>query len=465
MDVSAVILNKLLTEKNVDLWAKLKLAYIDPAFTNLYSAIGKHYEKYASVPSFEELELVLREGPALKTLAVLRLAQADDVPTDVAFDALIDQYTQTETINQLDKFIEKLPVYDSEEIKERLSEIVFYLDDKTLKSEKVVSSSDMEFFKEEDQIGAGRVPLGFNNDFDNSIGNLAPGELLLLGGRRGSGKSVLSANIAVNEYEAGFVCPYFSIEMTAIETYQRMMAMLSGVDHSAVKVQKYSEEQLTAVALTRARMYKDYDEAFKEFLSHKNLVRLERRLLRECIPVDNPLIVIDDRNLSLTAVDLHIGKLKAKYGDKFRLAVVDYVNQMVMEGKDMYDWKTQIELSKGLKNVGRKHDVSIVSPYQIDATGEARLAKGLLDAADIGVICSVGAKEEGIINFDTTKIRGSADVSCASKINWKTLRISPQPVERAKPAAEEDKPKKRSKKEVVSNEPQEGASDRPPWEV
>lgn len=464
MDVSAVILNKLLTEKDVDLWAKLKLVYIDPAFTNLYSAIGKHYEKYASVPSFEELELVLREGPALKTLAIIRLAQADDVPTDVAFDALIDQYTQTETISQLDKFIEKLPVYDSEEIKEKLSEIVFYLDDKTLKSEKVITSSDMEFFEEQDEVGLGRVPLGFNNDFDSSIGNLAPGELLLLGGRRGSGKSIVSANIAVNEYEAGFVCPYFSIEMNAKETYQRMMAMLSGVEHSAVKLQKYNEDQLIAVALTRARMYKDYEGPYKEFINHKNLVRLERALLRECRPVDTPLIVIDDRNLSLTAVDLHIGKLKAKYGEKFRLAVVDYVNQMVIEGKDMYDWKTQIELSKGLKNIGRKHGVAIVSPYQIDATGEARLAKGLLDAADIGAIASVGNKEEGIINFDTTKIRGSADVCCASRINWKTLRISPQPVERSK-STEEDKPKKQRKKETQSLDPQEGASDVPPWEA
>lgn len=459
MDVSAVIINKLLTAKDVELWAKLKLVYIDPAFTNLYSAIGKHYEKYASVPSFEELELALRDGAALKTLAVIRLAEADDVPTDVAFDALIDQYTQAETIGQLDKFIEKLPVYDSEEIKEKLTEIVFYLDEKTLKSDKVISSSDMEFFQEEDEIGVGRVPLGFNNDFDLNIGNAAPGELIMLGGRRGSGKSIVSANTAVNEYEAGFVCPYFSIEMTAKETYQRMISMLSGIDHSAVKLQKYNNDQLVAVALTRARMYKNYDEPYKEFLDHRNLVRLERQLLRQCTPVDNPLIVIDDRNLNLTSIDLHVGKLKAKYGDKFRIAVVDYVNQIVLEGKDMYDWKPQIEVSKGLKNIARKYEIVMLTPYQIDKTGEARFATGLLDAADVAVMLSVEAKEEGIINFDTTKIRGASDVSCASKINWKTLRISPQPVERSKPA-EEEKPKKKKATTV-----QEPASDTPPWEA
>lgn len=464
MDVSAVIINKLLTEKNIDLWAKLKLAYIDPAFTNLYSAIGKHYEKYASVPSFEELELVLREGPALKTLAVIRLAQADEVPTDVAFDALIDQYTQNETIGQLDKFLEKLPVYDSEEIKERLSEIVFYLDEKTLRSETIVSSSDTEMFKEPEDVGAGRVPLGFNNDFDNSIGNVAPGELVMIGGKRGSGKSIVGANVAVNEHEAGFICPFFSIEMTAAETFQRKMAMLSGVDYSAIKLQKFTEDQATSVALARARMFKDYDGPFKEFLNHRNLVRLERQLLRECGSVDNPIVIIDDRNLSLTSIDLHVGKLKAKYGDKIRSIVVDYVNQVVIEGKDMYDWKPQIEVSKGLKNIGRKYGIAVLSPYQIDNTGEARFAKGLLDAADIAVMLSVGNKEDQTINFDTTKIRGSADVSCTSKINWKTLRISPQPVERAKPVDAEEKPKRKKKTETAeaSGEP---ASDAPPWEA
>lgn len=457
MDVSAVILNRLLTEKNVDLWAKLKLAYIDPAFTNLYSAIGKHYEKYASVPSFEELELVLRESQGLKTLAVVRLAQADDVPTDVAFDALIDQFTQAETIGQLDKFIGKLPVYDSEEIKEKLTEIVLYLDEKTLKSEKVVTSSDMQFFEEEEDIGLGRVPLGFNNDFDSSIGNAAPGELIMLGGRRGSGKSIVSANIAVNEYESGFVCPYFSIEMTAKETFHRTLSMLSGVDHSAVKLQKYTEDQAVAVALTRSRMFKDYDAAFQEFMAHKNIVRLERQLLRECTPVDNPFVIIDDRNLSLTAIDLHIGKLKAKYGSKLRAAVVDYVNQIVLEGKDMYDWKPQIEVSKGLKNIARKYEIVMVTPYQIDKNGEARFATGLLDAADIAVMLSVGAKEECTINFDTTKIRGASDVSCTSKINWKTLRVSPQPVDRVKPPEETKKSKKTTTKE--------SSSDTPPWEA
>ena len=63
MDISAIVLNKLLVEKNLDVWAKLKLAFLDPAYSSVYSTITRHYTKYSTIPSFDELEAVSREGP------------------------------------------------------------------------------------------------------------------------------------------------------------------------------------------------------------------------------------------------------------------------------------------------------------------------------------------------------------------------------------------------------------------
>ena len=84
MDTSAVVLHKLLTEQNLEIWAKLKLVFLDAAYSSLYSAINRHYEKYHSVPSFDDLTLTLREGPASKTLATLRLADVPEVSAEVA---------------------------------------------------------------------------------------------------------------------------------------------------------------------------------------------------------------------------------------------------------------------------------------------------------------------------------------------------------------------------------------------
>jgi replicative DNA helicase len=235
MDCSAIVLNKLLTERNLDIWSKLKLAFLDPAFSSLYSAISKYYDNYNAIPSFDELELTLREGPALRTLATLKLAENPDISAEVAVNALIDQYTQNEAIKLLDKFIDKLPVYDSQEIKDNLSNIVLALEDKTLSTEGVYNMADILLFKNPDEIARDRVHLGFNNSFDAALSGVARQELILIGGKRGSGKSICSSNILVNQYESGNTSVIFTIEMTAKEVLERNLSILANVNQQSIK--------------------------------------------------------------------------------------------------------------------------------------------------------------------------------------------------------------------------------------
>ena len=153
MDTSAVVLNKLLSERNLDIWARLKLVFLDPAYSSLYSVVNKYYEKYSAIPSFDDLELTLREGPASKTLATLRLTEVPDVSAEVALDALIDQYTQNETVKLLDKFVDKLPLYDTNEIKENLATLALTIEEKTHTSEKVFTMADMMMFSHPEDLG------------------------------------------------------------------------------------------------------------------------------------------------------------------------------------------------------------------------------------------------------------------------------------------------------------------------
>jgi hypothetical protein len=172
------------------------------------------------------------------------------------------------------------------------------------------------------------------------------------------------------------------------------------------------------------------------------------------------MIIVDDRELTLSSIDLHIGKAKAKFGDKLKLVVVDYINQIVLEGSDQYDWKPQIEVSKKLKNLARKYEIVMVSPYQIDASGEARFAKGILDAADIALVMEAHDKDTQAVSFETTKIRGGKEMGFTCPIDWDTLRISPQSID--KPASQEKiKKAGKGKQDVVTSEPQEASSDLP----
>ncbi|AZV01911.1 hypothetical protein [Aeromonas phage Akh-2] len=90
-----------------------------------------------------------------------------------------------------------------------------------------------------------------------------------------------------------------------------------------------------------------------------------------------PVVVVDDRNMKVSTVDLSMASLKVKYGDLVTTAIVDYVNQLTLEGVkqlDKLDWKVQMHLATMLKNtIARKYKVLVVSPYQVDETGATRL--------------------------------------------------------------------------------------------
>ena len=461
MDCSAIVLNKLLTERSLDIWSRLKLVFLDPAFSSLYSAVKKYYDNYSAIPSFDELELTLREGPALRTLATLKLADNPDISSEVALNALIDQYTQNETIKLLDKFIDKLPVYDSQEIKENLAAMVLTLDDKTLTTEGVYNMADIMLFKNAEELARDRIHLGFNNTFDAALSGVARQELILIGGKRGSGKSICSSNIAVNQYESGNTSVIFSIEMIAHEVLERNLSILADVSHQNLKQNRLTEDELLKVVKARAGMFQDSDDLVEAFKTHRDKIKFEQALVREKrLKPDNQMIIIDDRALTLTSLDLHLGKIKAKFGDKFTVAVVDYLNQIVVEGASQFDWQPQIVISKKLKELGRKYDLVMVSPYQIDASGEARFAKGILDAADIALVMEAHEKDKGALTFSITKIRGGPEMTFTSPINWDSLRISPHDIE----APEKKETIKRASKKKEAAKQDDSDSDIP-WNI
>jgi replicative DNA helicase len=458
MDISAIVLYKLLDQKNLEVWGKLKLAFLDPAYSSVYGAVHRHYENYSEVPSFEDLDISLREGVTRQVLEAIKLADVPEVTIDVALDALIDNYTQNEAIRLLDRFIDKIPVYDTNELKENLASIVLTLDEKTLTTEGVYAMNDILLFRNEEDLKRDRIPLGLNNTFDSVIQTVR-GEYILLGGKRGSGKSIVASNIVANQYEAGNTAVQFTIEMSGHETFERNMAMLANVDYQAIKQNKLDETQVLALVKTRAAMFENADDLVLEFMKTKNKFKFEETLLNtKSLKQDNQMVIIDDRSLTLTTIDIQLGKLKAKFGDKLTVCVVDYLNQIRVEGKATYDWQPQIDISTKLKELARKYDVLMVSPYQIDASGEARFAKGILDAADIALVLTAHDKDLGALSYETTKIRGASEMNFTSPIDWSTLRISSNNMEMPAPK-ESAKPKKQHK----SHKQDDSSGDMPAW--
>ena len=462
-DIGAIVLHKLLAEKSLDGWARIKLAFLDPSYSSLYSAINKYYNKYNCIPGFDELELASRNTPLLRAVATLKeLEVSEDLELDFAIDILIDTYTQNESLRLIDRFVDNVTLMSTQEIKDNLSEMVVKLDEKTHTSETIVTLDSIALFEEEALKDLMRFPLGLNNTFDSALGGGYRGELILIGGKRGAGKSIVCSNLVVNQYEQKKTAVYFTIEMNARETLERAIANLAGVSHTKIRQNDLTFEDKIKIAKVRSDMFVDAEVHFEDFLSHKDIIKFEKDLIRNRkLKPDNQIVIIDDRELSIMSIDLHLQKLKAQFGENLTVAAVDYLNQVVVPGQEnsIYEWQSQIFVSKKLKEYARKYNMLITSPYQIDDEGRTRFARGILDAADIAINLDAHDKEDCAMSFHMTKIRGGPPINFTSGMNWDTLRINPiDVVVQTKKEA-----KKEKEKPHAQHEPQVNGMGDVPW--
>lgn len=464
LDTGGIVLNRIVSDptEGLEYWAKVKLAYFSVEYAGIYRAIQKFYTKQGHLPCFSELSISVRNPMVKNHIEALSLLEVpEDIPTDIAVQALLNQYTQSETLSELSEFLDTITLLDSEEVKEELGSITLRLEEKTLASEDIILMDNIELMSEEEILS--RVPLGINNTFDADIGGFALTEYILIGGKKGSGKSLICSNICRNQIQQGNSTLYFTIEMRAKETFMRHMACTANVPLKHIQKGCVTPEEADRLAQARADMFLDSQDSLDSYKEHKDFSRLEKELMqtKELLP-DNQFVIIDDPKLTLASIDLNIQKFKAQFKDKLKIVVVDYLNQIDIP--DIYDWKTQIFLSKKLKEFARKYNIIMVTPFQINNEGEARFSKGILDSADIAMNLEAHKDKEdpenSYIEFESTKTRNIDDFKFISQTTFDTVNISSRdfiPIMSDEEADEVKTKKKASPKapEVTTNLPWE----------
>lgn len=442
------ILSKILQERDLSAWSQLKPQFFDPPYSVIYKQVSKFYETYGKIPSFEELELSIRDDNTKSLVQTLHEVEVpEELDTEILIQALINEYAQKEVLTSVDNLVDDIVFLSAGEMVERLSELAITLEDKTESSEQIVSMADFRTY-DKDELKA-FTPLGLSNAFDSHAMGMAPTEFMMLGGFRGSGKSVVCANITCNQYQQGNSSLYFSIEMRGREIFQRHLAILSGVSAERLKKNSLTKEELESVALTRANMHTEGTAIYEEYLIHRDFDKFESTLLTQPLKPDNQIVIVDNQDLTISSMDATIQTYKSRFKDKLKVVVVDYLN--VITCHDSLDWKAQIELAKKVKGLARKHDIAIISPFQIDEKGGVRFSKGILDAPDWAF--NLEAKEDSI-KFECKKTRGSSTIDFESEMLWSSLQILPQRNILEETIEEKD----------YSEDYSEDDSDVPPWD-
>lgn len=419
-----LILHKVLADQDLEVWSRLKREFFEAPYTEIYLLINKFYQKFDKLPTFDELEIITRHEKDANYISALKeLEVPEDLDIEIILQAVINEYAQREVLHQLTGYLDKIDLKDVGEMVEDLASIAIDVEEKTEVSEQIVEMND--FLTIDIDTIESRVPLGLNNDFDQQSLGMATGEYVMLGGYRGSGKSVVCCNVATAQYLQGNSVLYFSIEMSGRELYNRYMSILSDVPEKHIKSGRLTDIEQLAIAKVRAGMTQDgsYD-LLEKFEKDQDFNAFERALINRPLSRDNRIITIDNSTLTMPNIDATIHSYKTKLEDSLKVVVVDYINQIT--SPDPFNWQVQINLSKKLKALARKYDIVMVTPFQTSEEGKVRFAKGILDSPDWAFNLSpVIDGDEGAIEFECKKSRGDQAISFASEIHWPTLKIMP----------------------------------------
>lgn len=198
------------------------------------------------------------------------------------------------------------------------------------------------------------LPTGFELVDKTLSGGLQDGNLIIVAGRPGMGKSAFTSTIAVNVAEGGECAAIMSMEMTETEQIDRVVATIGRVPL----------EDITSARLVGA--------------SGDGIVAAFGKLR------DLPLVIDEEAHLSIHDVVAKARYIKRTYG--LKLLIVDAIGLM------KYDSKNAVselgEITKGLKVFAKEMGIPIILLCQLSRKCEERPDKRpvLSDLRDSGNI-------------------------------------------------------------------------------
>lgn len=175
-------------------------------------------------------------------------------------------------------------------------------------------------------------------ELDKTISGLQKGDFIITAARPSMGKTAFALNIGQYASRESSVA-IFSLEMTRDQLMERLLAAKCLVDFSAIKTGKLTDEQFLKIA-------------------------------NASTDLSNRKIFIDDKATSLADIKAKCRNLKVKKG--LDVVIIDYL-QLIESTEKSYSREQEIaKISRELKKMAKKLDVTIIALAQLSRAPEAR---------------------------------------------------------------------------------------------
>lgn len=204
---------------------------------------------------------------------------------------------------------------------------------------------------------AGGKPVGIMTgfkDLDDRLSGLAPGNLIIIGGRPSMGKTALAVNIADNIAKAGIAVQFDSMEMSSKELGLRLLAEHSAISSQKIKRGSLSEDELRTTIITARAMH------------------------------NHPLFIDDAGGLTIGKLAARARRIKRQR--HIGCLIIDYLQLMAGKGSNRVNDVT--EITTGLKALAKDLQIPIIALSQLSRAVENRDDKRpqLSDLRDSGSI-------------------------------------------------------------------------------
>jgi replicative DNA helicase len=426
LNIASALIRQVLTLGDFETWSVTHKHYLPSEYHSLYQVIDKHCSTFHKLPTIDDLKLEIRDSGTRDKLYAVEAVEIDSAP-DMLLEYLKNEYTQKQILDSLEDFVDNSVAFENaQESVDHLHQIVLDIENRVDLDDPQESMQRIDLFEPEEDI-AKYIPLGLNAEYDHVV-QFSPRDLVMMGGKRGAGKSVICANIANNVIASGKSAMYFTIEMDSRDIIQRCCSIATNVPFSRLRTKNLSITEWESVATWWSGRFVLGQDRLKEYKQHRDFDKFHSKLKEgELLPTQQ-LDVIYEPSLTLA-------KIRAELDKKVRplnvgVIIVDYINQVKrssLPGRgQQYDWTEQIEVSKALKEMAQEYNCTVLTPYQTDASGEARFAKGILDACDAAYTLETWDHEDACMTFNCVKMRRGGMDSFTSTVDWDTLKIGPE---------------------------------------
>jgi len=184
------------------------------------------------------------------------------------------------------------------------------------------------------------LSTGFKG-IDNTLAGLQKADLIILAARPSVGKSAFALDIARNIAKAGTPVGFFSLEMSAQQLVDRMIASEAHIDSWKLRTGKLTT-----------------DDEFSR--------------LRDALATlsDAPIFIDDESSSNILQMRAKARRLQAEHG--LGLLIVDYLQLMTPRTNTDNVVQQMTEISRSLKGLARELDVPVLALSQLSRAVESR---------------------------------------------------------------------------------------------